>query len=419
MYTWITRKIYYNMKNNLTSFLKTAGVILTVIILGTVFSLKAMQNYTHQDYINSNFFFFWLSGRMMWTGQNPYNSTQWLAGHDAFGATWKPNQIFPYPLPLAFFMAPLGLLSLGQAYIVWQIVSQIIIALTVLGLLRHWQGQAHQLLFLPLMLALLFFGPVYLSLQIGSVGPLALAAILLAILLLEHDQPIWAGIMLSLTLLKPPQGLTLLILAGIWFLARHNWKSILGIIIGGITLLIIGMIRDPLWVVKMRGASAVVLDRTMGFDSNIYSFAYLACNQNTSCMWIAGTVGSLLVILLGGYYLWHHRDKFSAWEAFNIIIPLGFVSTIYLWSYDQLPYVIPIVWIVGTLVERTKSYLHIFIFLVVLDVLSIYALLVQANTHKDLLSIINTILILGMCLWLMHRKSQLRPYQASIPIPKS
>jgi len=130
-------------------------------------------------------------------------------------------------------------------------------------------------------------------------------------------------------------------------------------------------------------------------------------------MWIAGTLGSLVVIALGGYYLWRNRDRLNAWEAFNIIIPLGFVSTIYLWSYDQLPYVIPIVWIVGTLVERTKSYVHIFIFLVVLDVLSIYSLLVQANTQKDLFSIVNTILVLGMCLWLMHRKSQPKSIQAS------
>ena len=149
-----------------------------------------------------------------------------------------------------------------------------------------------------------------------------------------------------------------------------------------------------------------VLDRTIGVNSNVYSLAYLACNQNLPCMWIAGTLGSLLLLALGGYYLWHNRNRFTTWEAFNIIIPLGFVSTIYLWSYDQLPYVIPIVWVVGTLIERKKSYILVFIFLVVLDVLSIYSLLVQANTQKDLLSIVNTILVLGMCLLLLHRKSQ-------------
>ncbi len=401
------------MKRHFASPLKTAGMVLAVILLGMIFYLRAMQNYIHQDYTNTNFFFFWLAGRMMWTGQNPYNATQWLAGHDAFGATWKPNQIFPYPLPLAFLMAPLGLISLGQAYVAWQIVSQIIVALTVFWLLRHWQGKAQRILFLPLVIVLLFFGPVDLTLLIGSIGPLALAAIVLAIFLLERDQSLLAGIVLSSTILKPPQGLTILILAGIWLLARRNWKAIIGIALGGIIMLIAGILRDPLWVIKFRGASAVVLDRTMGIDSNIYSFAYLACNQSVPCMWIAGTLGSLLVIAIGGYYLWRNRDRLNAWEAFNIIIPLGFVSTIYLWSYDQLPYVIPIVWILGTLVERTKSYVHVIIFLVVLDVLSIYSLLVQANTQKDLFSIVNTILVLGMCLWLMHRKSQPKSIQAS------
>jgi len=401
------------MKRNV-ALLKLSVMVFTVIVLGVIFYLKAMQNYTHQDYANSNFFKIWLAGHMMWTGESPYNSTQWLAEHNAFGVTWQPNETFLYPLPLAFYIAPLGLLSIGQAYIVWQIVSQIIIALTVFWLLRHWKGQAQRLLFLPLMIFLLFFGPVYLSLQIGSVGPLALAAILIAIFLLEHDQPIWAGMVLSLTLLKPPQGLTILILVGIWFLAHRDWKAIIGVTLGGIILLIAGMIRDPLWVIKFRGASALVLDQTLGFDSNVYSYAYLACNQNESCMWIAGTLGVIFMVAVGGYYLWRNHDQFTAWEAFNIIIPIGFVSTIYLWSYDQLPYVIPIVWIVGTLVERTKSYLHVFIFLVVLDVLSIYSLLVQANTQKDLLSIINTILVLGMCLLLLRKKNQPAPLLSSV-----
>ncbi len=394
------------MKPTRQRILKILGIALVLIFLGVLFYWKAIQNYQRQDYTNSNFFFFWLSGRMVWTGENPYNATQWLAGHDAFGATWKPNRIFPYPLPLMFFMAPLGLLTLGQAYIAWQIISQIVLAITVYILLNHWKGQAQRWLFLPLTIFLLFFGPVYLSLQIGSVGTLASAAILAAILLLEKDKPLPAGIALSLTMLKPPQGLTLLALAGFWFLVRRNWKAILGIIVGGLALLVIGLLRDPLWLIKFRGASQVVLDRTLGIQSNIYSFAYLSCNQNMTCMWIAGTLGTLLALGLGAYYLWRNRDQLAAWEAFNFIIPVGFVAALYLWSYDQLPYVIPIVWIVGKLVEKTKSHLYVFLFLIVLDVLSFVSLLVQAYTKKDLLSIINTILILGMFLWLMRWKRQ-------------
>ncbi len=389
------------MKPNRQSILRAAGVLFAVILLGALFYQRALQNYVRQDYTNSNFFFFWLSGRMMWTGENPYDQAQWLAGHDAFGATWRPNKIFPYPLPLAFFTAPLGLLTLGQAYIAWQILSQVVIAICVYALLQHWQEQAQRLLFIPLMIFLLFFGPVYLTLQIGSIGPLALGAILLAIILLERDKSLWAGTMLSLTILKPPQGLTILILAGLWLLARRDWKAILGVASGGIVLLLMGIARDPLWLIKFRGASQAVLDRTLGIHSNIYSFAYLACGQDLPCMWIFGTAGTLLTLGLGGYYLWRHSQRLTAWEAFNLILPLGFVSTIYLWSYDQLPYLLPITWIAGKLVEKTRSYLYAFLFLIVLDLQSFIALVVEADTRKDLLSIITTALTLGMCLWLL------------------
>lgn len=397
------------MNNNRSLILRRAFTISTFIVLGALFYFRAIQNYLRQDYTNSNFFFFWLSGRMINLGQNPYDPVQWLAGHAAFGATWIPNKIFPYPLPLAFFMAPLGLLQLGQSYIAWQIVSQIILAITVYALLQHWQEQPQRMIFLPLMIFLLFFGPVFLTLQIGSIGPLALGAVLLSILSLEKKRSFLAGAVLALTILKPPQGITILALAGIWFLARRDWKAILGLGLGGIFLLLLGIARDPLWLVKFRAASQAVLERTLGIHSNIYSFAYLACGQNLSCMWIFGTLGTLLVLGLGGIYLWRSKERLTPWEAFNIILPLGFVSTIYLWSYDQLLYVIPITWITAKLIERTKSYIPAFIFLIVLDLFSFAALLVQANTRKDLFSIATTILTLGMCLLLMHWKAQPEP----------
>jgi hypothetical protein len=97
----------------------------------------------------------------------------------------------------------------------------------------------------------------------------------------------------------------------------------------------------------------------------------------------------------------------SAWEAFNFIIPLGFVSTVYLWAYDQLPYIIPIVWIVGSLVKKTKSYIYAFLFLIVLDLVSFFALAQQASTAKDLWSLGTTVIVLGttMAAWLWARSN--------------
>ena len=78
----------------------------------------------------------------------------------------------------------------------------------------------------------------------------------------------------------------------------------------------------------------------------------------------------------------------------NLIIPVGFVSTIYLWAYDQLPYILPIVWIVGTLTKKQRNIILAFIFLILLDLVSIFAIAQQALTDKDLWSLGTTLLVL-------------------------
>ena len=388
------------MKNSIQ---KIAGIIITLSLIGGMIFLRTQMSKTF-DYQNSNFAFFWLSGRMILQGESPYNETQYLAGHDTYGIKWRPNNIFPYPLPLALIFIPFGLISLANAYILWQIVSLVSIALIIFILLNHWKESAQRRLLIPIFAFMFFFGPLYLTLFTGSIGAVAALVILGAILLFEKDKSLLAGIVLSLTILKPPQGLPILLLAGIWFLARRDWKAILGVAIGGISLLLIGMIQDPLWAIKFLGASQAVMDRTQGVHSNVWAFSYLVCGGASPCSTLLGGTLGLVLRGLGGFFLWQHQAKVTAWEAFNIIIPIAFVSTIYLWAYDQLTYIIPIVWIVGTLVERTKSYIHAFLFLIVLDVFSFYALVQQAATDKDLWSLGTTVIVLGMALGLLYLK---------------
>ncbi len=388
------------MKNSIQ---KIAGIMITLTLLGGMIFLRTQMSKTF-DYQNSNFAFFWLSGRMILEGESPYNETQYLAGHDTYGIKWRPNNIFPYPLPLALIFIPFGLISLANAYILWQIVSLASIALIIFILLNHWKGSAQRRLLIPIFAFMFFFGPLYLTLFTGSIGAVAALVILGAILLFEKDRSLLAGIVLSLTILKPPQGLTILLLAGIWFVARRDWKAILGVAIGGISLLLIGMIQDPLWAIKFLGASQAVMDRTQGVHSNVWAFSYLACGGASPCSTLLGGTLGLVLLGLGGFFLWQNQAKVTPWEAFNVIIPIAFVSTIYLWAYDQLTYIIPIVWIVGTLVERTKSYIHAFLFLIVLDAFSFYALVQQAATDKDLWSFGTTVIVLGMVLGLLYLK---------------
>ena len=350
----------------------------------------------------------------MTDGEGPYNPDQWRAGHEQYGSTSLRETIFLYPLPLAVFMIPLGLFSLDEAYLGWQILCQIVIAIVVFALLNKWQKTEHSRLFIPIMLFFLFFGPIYLTLQIGSLGPLTLIILFAAMALLQKNKSFAAGILLALTMLKPPQGLSILFLIGIWLLARRNWKTILGIVLGGIILWVIGMSIDPNWVSKFLHISEAAFDRRLGFQSNVWSFSYLLCNKDQNCSFALGGVTSLLLLGNTAFFLYRNHTKLTVWQVFNIIILIAFVTTVYLWGYDQILYVIPIVWIVGTLVERTKSYIHAFIFLIVLDLFSFYALVQQATTEKDLWSLAATVIVLSMVLGLMAL-NQKKPIGKAIP----
>ena len=397
------------------SIKKILEIIATVVLIGGMIFLRVRISAANFDFQSSNFTFFWLAGRMVLENENPYDETQYLAGHETYGIKWQPNRIFPYPLPLAVFCIPLGLLSLPTAYIVWQVITLVIVAVTIFVLLNHWKEAAPRRLFVPIFASLFFFGPLYLTLHTGSIGAFALLAILGTILLLEKDKSLLAGMVLSLTILKPPQGLTILFLAGIWFLARRDWKAIFGVAIGGLGLLIVGMIQDPMWVIKFRSAGEAVMDRTLGVHSNVWAFSYLACGEASPCSMLLGAAGSIPLLGLGGFFLWKNQAKLSAWEAFNIIIPIAFVTTVYLWGYDQILYIIPIVWIVGTLVVRTKSYLYAFIFLIVLDISSFYALVQLASTDKDLWSLAATVIVLSMVLGLTYLNWK-RPLQQAVQV---
>jgi hypothetical protein len=261
-------------------YLKTVVVIL---LLGTIIYWRTIQNYKNADYYDSNFFVFWLSGKLTLEGQSPYNPEDWAEGHQRYGTITPKEPTFLYPLPLVLFLTPLGLLSLGQAYYVWQIISQVIIGFVVYSLLNRWKSTAHTRLLIPIVLFLLYFGPIYLTLQIGSIGAISLLFILGGLYFLDKQNLFAAGLLFSFTMIKPSQGVVILFILGTIFVLTKQWKFIYGMILGGVLLLILGMILNPNWVSIFIHSSEATFDRRLGVQSNVWSFSYLVCNENSSC----------------------------------------------------------------------------------------------------------------------------------------
>lgn len=380
-------------KNKLIT--KIIGIIFAVAILGTVFYVRAVRENDRQRNSYTNFFVFWLSGDLILNGQSPYNPAHWLAGHVENGYEESAEEIFLYPLPLAVFLAPLGLFPYEQASLYWKMLVQILMAISIFILLSKWQAPPHQRLFVPLVIICLYFGPMLLTQQSGSIGSFTLLMISATIFLMQKDK--WsftAGFLLAFTMLKPPQGLLILLLIGIWLVARRDWKVIQGIVIGGIVLWLIGASVDLNWVTKFLHSGGEAFDRRLGLHSNVWSFSYLVCEKNIICTYSLGSVAALTLLGLAGFYLWKKQAQVTAWEAMNLILPIGFISTVYLWAYDQILFVIPIIWIVGVLVQKTKSYIHAFLFLIVLDMYAFFAMSKLGATNHDLWSLGTTLIVL-------------------------
>jgi len=355
-------------------FLSRWWIILVLLMLIPIYTLIAVNNEHTVDYRNNGFFTFWLSGHMQWTGENPYSTTDWVNGHHANGATWIPNQIFPYPLPLALVTAPLGLLPIEKAYILWDTLAQILIATCILWLATHWSGLNRQLYVIFVLMAAILNGNIYLGLMTGTFAALFLIFLTLALYFMETRHPLLAGIMLAGLALKPPL-LTITALIVIWLLFRRDWKTIGGIGIGGLGLLTIGLIQDPDWLNKFRGAGENLLGMRLGNQPTIISYTRLFCAGDPTCAFISYGLIGLVLVGLFAWLVWKNLDRLSPLMAFSAAIALGVLLPPYLWSYDYVLLFIPICYIAFELIHRRKSYLYSTLFLLLLDSISIAGLI--------------------------------------------
>ena len=124
---------------------------------------------------------------------------------------------------------------------------------------------------------------------------------------------------------------------------------------------------------------------------------------------------SLILLGAAGFSLWQNQANWSAWEAMNVIIPISFVSTIYLWNYDQIPYIIPILWIVMTLVRKTRRYILPFVFLLLVDVVSLVAMALVVFTGQDRWSLGTSLVVLLFLMIAMRMKA--KPAIDKVPAP--
>lgn len=398
------------MKEKIRLIFQRWWFVFLLVILLPVYWNVALLNQRSVDYVNNGFFTFWLGGRTVWTGAHPYSSADWVGGHHANGATWIPNKIFPYPLPLTLILAPLGLLPINQAYILWDFIAQTLIGVCILWLASRWEGLNRRLYALVVLVAMLLNGNLHLGLMTGTIAALLLAFLTLSLYFFETKRPFWGGAALALLALKPPL-LTVALLIGLWLLLRRDWRALLGGAAGGLALLVIGLLQDAQWVSKFLGAGENLLAMRVGNQPTILSYTRLACGGQMACALGLYALAALILAALYTWLLWKHHSRLTPLLAFSLAIPPGVLLPPYLWSYDYTLLVIPICMVAFELVRRRSSYLHATLFLLLLDLLAIIGLTLfwmnpespALTIQRDMWSIWTAIYVLAVTWWLILR----------------
>ena len=126
-----------------------------------------------------------------------YDSASQKAAIESLGTGFNP-QPFISPPPLAWLVTPLLLLPFTAALVIWTLLLLAALVWTwyLLAPSGKWVRPAHLVLLLGVF-------PVAFGVMVGQPGAWVAAAVATAWWLMRHDRPVWAGLALSLIVLKP------------------------------------------------------------------------------------------------------------------------------------------------------------------------------------------------------------------------
>jgi hypothetical protein len=372
-------------------------VVLAIVMLWVASQIAKANAYM----LNGDFFTFWLGGRMIGVGEHPYDEQLWLANHEKYGAIWIPNRAYVYPLPLTIIFAPLGILDLHQAAIAWVFLSMIMILLSVALLISLWRVEDLRHYILPVIAGAFTFRPVLVTLRNGQLGALLLFWLALVLYLWHRGRWILGGLLLPFLILKPSIGSLIVGLISIWLMIQRRWKVLVAMVASMFALAISGWLIDPAWMGEYLGIGVNKFVNVFGYSPTIWGMTHQICSEN-----LESTIrlGSGLAIILIGLYLWvlfrfGKNLQPSLLGALGVCVSL--LLTPYLWAYDQILLIVPILVIIDVLVVRDFPYLLCASFPILMSGFSLTLILVALKIGYDawsgLLSLVPLLLLIFMC----------------------
>jgi hypothetical protein len=331
-------------------------LIATVFII-SILGLMAKPFANSQDnYLNRDYFKFWLAGHMVVAGEDPYSEELWLKQHAVHNAEWVLDNSYLYPLPLAILFAPLGSFSLSNAAAIWVFLISISLIGVLFFIAYLWPQIMGVKYFIPILAGLILFRPIVVNYYWGQIAPFLLVVILGVTALWRRKHWFVGGLLLSMLLLKPQVGIPVVGLLFAWLIFQRKWSALFGLTISTMAIMAVGFMLDMNWFSKWIMVGANKLSTQSGQSTTLWGISTLICDNRGNCSFLTGLVFTLIVLAISVIlYLRYPQD--------NPIIMIGYIICIgllippYLLSSDQLLIVLPVLLAVGMMILKGYPYL--------------------------------------------------------------
>lgn len=380
---------------------KRIQVLLISIIAGFILILISESIVSSVDYHNSDFFTFWLSGRLASQGLNPYDRNVWVSGHHQYGVTWIPNDVFVYPLQVSLLFLPLSLLDLFWAFVVWDLLLQLMIIASIILLHRAITGRSGSPYLLSLIGGVIIFRPALVTLTNGQFSGFLLLLLAGVVYLWENERWTLGAALLPFLMLKPNLGGPILVLLSIYLIREKKISALITAGIAGILFVVIGWIQNPRWIAEYWIAGNTKISQIFGFSPNIWGLAFHLCGYDLPCAYGFGTIFSLLFVIAFLFLIARRSLILSPAFVVSSAVVIMLLVTPTCWPYDQLLLLIPIVTVTMSMAKMGYRFLPVSLVFIGIDLFAWMLFALAFIINKDVWTVCVPLLISGLLIWVL------------------
>ena len=249
--------------------------VLVVILSITALSVVSVANYTllasqSGGMTRKDFMSLWTGGKALVLGLNPYDAAVWRPLRASYGDTWLPDAICPFPAWTILFFVPLSFLTTQMAGALWMTICEVslLAGVAVTAQALRWRAYRHYLPWILIGLAL--FRPIFTAIANGQLSPVLFFLLAAAFYLHRQEHAFVAGVLLALQATKPNLTVFFFPLVGFVFLVRRDWRTLGGLVVGGLGLLAASWVALPGWLFQWLTAAERWPSRASEFSSSVF-----------------------------------------------------------------------------------------------------------------------------------------------------